>query len=137
MNRLVPFLFATLLAVALCGPAHATNGNAAPAGPAAGETHAKKPAGKSGKHPEAKKNSVNKEKKAKAQKQSRGAKKSKAKQKTPPKKGPTAPEKVKEPAGADKAGTVRTESPGRFSTPPPGTGYGSLEPESPPPTGRR
>jgi hypothetical protein len=126
MKQVVAFLFTALLAAALCGPAFALDKTAGPAGGKSGETQAKKPAGKS-----------KASRDANGKKKPKRAKKAKAKKKAPSKPRPKAPRKPVEPTPAEKAGTVGNGGPGRFSTPPPGTGYGFLEPENPPPPVRR
>jgi hypothetical protein len=126
MKKAVTFLFAALLAAALCGPTSALDENPGPSGVKTGESKAKKPAAK----PKAAKD-------AKKKKKPKHAKKAKPKKKASSKTGTKAPVKPKEPTAAEKAGTVQNGGPGRFSTPPPGTGYGSLEPESPPPPPER
>jgi hypothetical protein len=126
MKKAVAFLFTALFAAALFGPAAALDEKPGPSGDTAGESHVKKPAAK----PKAAKD-------AKKKKKSKQAPKAKSKKKASSKTGPKGPVKPKEPTPAEKAGTVRNGGPGRFSTPPPGTGYGSLDPESPPPPPRR
>jgi hypothetical protein len=105
MKRLLALLFVMILAAALCGQSAAQD----PAGPAAGKSVSK----------------VSKEKKQKAAKQGgKAAKKKKdakaAKKGAKPAKKPDA---VRKSAPATQP---RPDSP--FSTPPPGTGYGNMDP---------
>jgi hypothetical protein len=125
MSKIVRTLFALLLAAALCTPAYAVTDNAGTAAHKNGEKQAKKKPANTGK--------THGTKKKANKKNSKNVKKDARKKQAPPKKSPATPAKGKEPTPAEKAGTVRNEAPGRFSTPPPGTGYGSLENESPPP----
>jgi hypothetical protein len=131
MKRIVAFLFAALFAAVLCGPAFALDENAGPAGATDGKSQARKPAAKRKPARDAKKKKMMKKKTSKRAGKARSKKK--ASTKNPPK----APVRPKEPTAAEKAGTVSNDGPGPFSTPPPGTGYGSLEPESLPPPAPR
>jgi hypothetical protein len=124
MKKVVTFLFALLFAALLGSPAAALEDTATPAERPAAAATAKAPAGKSA-HPR-KARSTKKSKKRKAAKKGKSAKKGKK-----AKEGKAAARPPAEPVvPGGKAGTVRRSGPGRFSTPPPGTGY-SLELEAP------